>query len=480
MYNLEYFKKVDWFKIVRRNNSAFFDSFLRYGATQQNHKLDFDNRLKHHLVLGRDAYASSKEFAKLKETMAVKAMADKNFIFKYLNKVDNDCKDYIKFVDILSKNYDKNNLVKSYKKYQVKTLKMISHLWPPLGIEDYLIKNIEDNLSKYINPKKNFNNFNSVLQSLISSDKTTAIQNKRKAALSLSIELKNRKITIQSLKIKNVFKKYEYIDDHGINFNGPTLQQFKKEISKITKNENPKIELHKIVTDLKKIRINRRRIIKQYKLDKNIISLCDCAAKLPHTRLIRLETIGQGAYKLKDNLFFDIAKQLKIKNILNLYNWEIADILQVGKLTPKIKNRKALHYFAVIGEDTEEFSQIEAKKIKLAIEKENKKNIKEIKGNTACMGKARGKVKIILSAKKFNDFKEGDVLVTSMTMPDYLPIMKKSSAIITDEGGISCHAAIVSRELGKPCIIGTKIATKILKNGDMVDVDANKGIIKKI
>ncbi len=63
-----------------------------------------------------------------------------------------------------------------------------------------------------------------------------------------------------------------------------------------------------------------------------------------------------------------------------------------------------------------------------------------------------------------------------MTDPDFLPAMKKASAIITDEGGITCHAAIVSRELKIPCIIGTRIATKVLKDGDLVEVDANKGI----
>lgn len=65
-----------------------------------------------------------------------------------------------------------------------------------------------------------------------------------------------------------------------------------------------------------------------------------------------------------------------------------------------------------------------------------------------------------------------------MTRPEFLPIARKSLAIITDEGGLTSHAAIVYRELGIPCIIGTKIATKILKDGDQVEVDANKGIIK--
>tara|TARA_Y100000310_G_scaffold338021_1_gene426573 strand:- start:1597 stop:1776 length:180 start_codon:yes stop_codon:yes gene_type:complete len=58
--------------------------------------------------------------------------------------------------------------------------------------------------------------------------------------------------------------------------------------------------------------------------------------------------------------------------------------------------------------------------------------------------------------------------------------MKKAAAFVTDEGGVTCHAAIVSREMKKPCIIGTKIATKVLKDNDLVEVDANKGIVRKI
>ena len=69
-------------------------------------------------------------------------------------------------------------------------------------------------------------------------------------------------------------------------------------------------------------------------------------------------------------------------------------------------------------------------------------------------------------------------MVSSMTVPDFLPAMKRASAFVTDEGGITCHAAIIAREMKKPCIIGTKIATQVLKNGTEVEVDANNGVVK--
>lgn len=103
-----------------------------------------------------------------------------------------------------------------------------------------------------------------------------------------------------------------------------------------------------------------------------------------------------------------------------------------------------------------------------------------IKGTVASKGKVRGKVKVLMSNRELDKVKERDIIVTPMTTPDFVPVINKASAIITNEGGLTCHAAIISRELNKPCIIGTKNATKVLKDGDMVEVDAEKGIVKKL
>jgi phosphoenolpyruvate synthase/pyruvate phosphate dikinase len=112
----------------------------------------------------------------------------------------------------------------------------------------------------------------------------------------------------------------------------------------------------------------------------------------------------------------------------------------------------------------------------------SKQNINQklgsLKGQIGSPGKIRGIVKIILNINNSKKLQQGEILVTGMTRPEFVPLMKRSSAIITDEGGITCHAAIISRELRKPCIIGTKIATQVLKDGDMVEVDADKGIVK--
>lgn len=100
-----------------------------------------------------------------------------------------------------------------------------------------------------------------------------------------------------------------------------------------------------------------------------------------------------------------------------------------------------------------------------------------LKGVAASAGIARGKVKIILKPSQNSKMKKGNILVTEMTNPLFVPAIQKAKAIVTDVGGLTSHAAIISRELGIPCVVGTKRATKILKDGNRVKVDGMKGEI---
>jgi phosphohistidine swiveling domain-containing protein len=103
-----------------------------------------------------------------------------------------------------------------------------------------------------------------------------------------------------------------------------------------------------------------------------------------------------------------------------------------------------------------------------------------IKGTVAYNGKISGRCRIIHDPFAKNNFKEGDILITGMTRPEFIPLMEKASAIVTDAGGILCHAAITAREMKKPCIVGTERVTKTFKDGDYIEVDAHKGIVKKL
>ncbi|MFA5946078.1 MAG: PEP-utilizing enzyme [Patescibacteria group bacterium] len=103
-----------------------------------------------------------------------------------------------------------------------------------------------------------------------------------------------------------------------------------------------------------------------------------------------------------------------------------------------------------------------------------------VSGICACPGIIQGEVRVLYTVADIPRMHSGDILVMPMTTPNFLSAIKLAGAIVTDEGGITCHAAIVARELGKPCIIGTKNATEALHDGDLVEVDAERGIVTKL
>jgi pyruvate,water dikinase len=117
------------------------------------------------------------------------------------------------------------------------------------------------------------------------------------------------------------------------------------------------------------------------------------------------------------------------------------------------------------------------KESKVTERKEHMEKDVLLKGNGVSPGHASGKVKVILKAKDISKFQQGEILVTAMTTPDWVPAMKIAAAIVTDLGGKTCHAAIVSRELGVPCIVGAENATKVLKDEEVVTVDGQRGLV---
>lgn len=108
------------------------------------------------------------------------------------------------------------------------------------------------------------------------------------------------------------------------------------------------------------------------------------------------------------------------------------------------------------------------------------KKVDKFSGLVACRGKVSGQAKIVKEIKDMDKVNEGDILVAGTTRPDLMRAIRRCAAIITDTGGITSHAAIISRELGLPCIVGTKIATQVLRNGDLVEVDADEGVVRII
>jgi phosphohistidine swiveling domain-containing protein len=170
-------------------------------------------------------------------------------------------------------------------------------------------------------------------------------------------------------------------------------------------------------------------------------------------------------------------------DLLNCQPQEINELLASKELPVGLSARKDAFGFLLQKEDVRLLGPEQARAYWDAyLNKRTAASTNELVGAVACKGNGvvRGRVRIVLNPRISSDFNDHEILVTTMTTPEYIFIMKKAAAIITDNGGLTSHAAIVSRELNVPCIVGTKHATQLLKDGDMVEVDAERGIVRKL
>lgn len=172
---------------------------------------------------------------------------------------------------------------------------------------------------------------------------------------------------------------------------------------------------------------------------------------------------------------------MTLKQVRFIMPSEVQRALRTGRVDRVTINRRlrfCVHYCERNREMI--FTGAAARKLAREAERRPVGAVTELVGQTACIGLATGIVKIIIRPNDMHKMRKGDILVSIATDPDIVPAMKKASAIVTEQGGVTSHAAIVSRELNIPCIIGTKIATRVLKDGDRVEVDATKGIVRRI
>ncbi len=265
-----------------------------------------------------------------------------------------------------------------------------------------------------------------------------------------------------SKNINDYFENFGWVGTHSFWGEGITKRSFIKRI---------------IESDIKE-----KKQVKTKKIHPEISLAVKLGSEMAFYRTYVAEVFDKVNYTCRPLLNM-AAKKLGIKyeDIINMTFQEILKAVKTGdKINKKILEKRKKGYGIMIrnGKETIIVGDRLAKEKKKYEEKVEMK--KELKGIAACKGVARGVVKIVSNPKDISKVKKGDILIAAETTPDFIVAMEKAAAFVTNQGGITSHAAIISREMKKPCIIGTKNATKILKDGDNVEVDADKGIVRKM
>jgi phosphohistidine swiveling domain-containing protein len=295
--------------------------------------------------------------------------------------------------------------------------------------------------------------------------------------------IKNKKEFREVLE-KHAQKYYWILNSYGGN-QVLKINYFRDKLKELLRGKIAKNKIKEIENIIKNSQRRKEYLIRKLKLNKKIILIARQLSQSIWWQDLRKGYIWRMNY-FWDKFLKEIARRTKwsFDDLLWCWPGEVIRILQNQKVDKrKILSRKKYYAtYTEIGNMKHLFGKQARDLVKIYLEAPVGGKIKELKGLTVSKGKedfVRGKAKIITNPfRDLKKMKRGDILVASMTSPEFIIAMKKAKAIITDHGGITSHAAIVSRELRVTCVVDTKIATKVLKDGNLVEVDANKGIVK--
>jgi phosphoenolpyruvate synthase/pyruvate phosphate dikinase len=238
--------------------------------------------------------------------------------------------------------------------------------------------------------------------------------------------------------------------------------------------------------DLTAIQNEKTTLLKQFATDQRInklVSIIEHTVMWQDDRKANVYKAVDHAFRVFEEIERRLALDVGILSYMTTADVErLADLSDIRTLIPQLEIRKeGVYILQEAGGETvlagADVATIDALRVN---HKTGQEQVSEFSGSSAFRGRVTGTVRLCMSIESVKNFPEGYVLVTSMTRPEFVPAVKNAVAIITDEGGITCHAAIVARELKKPCIIGTNIATHVLHDGDLVEVDADNGVVRVI
>jgi len=287
--------------------------------------------------------------------------------------------------------------------------------------------------------------------------------------------------------IEQHIKKYEWVNTEYVGGEWTREKWIALFKDAIIADNPPNKKLEEILRNFNELNQKRKKILKELDPPKAVMHAMNSLAEL-----IAQRDWAKGYFSrallIYNKLLNEIATRIKIeqKDILNYSYIEIINYFKDREIVQKTEIEKRENNGFAIVIKKGKFSLVTGKKnIKILIKNEDiskpfEKIIKvsKFKGLPVSRGIIKGIARVIEDASLISQLRDGEILITYMTTIEFIPAFRKASAVVTDEGGMSCHAAIISREFKLPCIVGTKVATRVIQTGDEIEVDAIKGLVR--
>lgn len=414
-------------------------------------------------------YIDISSWIKLVESLDNEYTSHVNKLKKYENQFTNDGENYLKTskrIAVLDlERFSNKELKILYEDYQEKLFHYSVFAWTSFILNNYISEKTKAILDKYIKENNRESDTQNIYNSLFKPEKLAAV-------LALQSQINKHKGKFTDSQISSLYEKFKWLSCLDIHNKPWTKEEFRQHIKTLTQTQTTKV-------------IPFNKFAQELRINKNDLDYLLMAKRFVYIKDARDDFRRQGVFYAL--LFFkELARRMKIKpeDISFLQQSEVSEFLEDKLIITHrlISDRKA-GFVLYLSKDNKLICLTgrDINRALTAFRLSAKDDVvKQIIGMVASRGIVSGKAVIVKGVKDLHKVKNGDILVAVTTHPDYVPAMRKAAAIVTDEGGITSHAAIVSREFGIPCIVGTKSATSILKDGDQIEVDAVAGKIELI
>lgn len=480
---IENIPSVDWIFTAGIHRSFF--RIGNYGA-----KSYFTESLSDFSRFSWNQYFYQDEFDKTQKYILDKVLSDINWAFDYYSKTEKAVDDYFKFSREIEKadltKLSNSELAKLWERFF--NAKELSHsrsvviTWILDSGEQPYTQHIMNIIKHRIKSSGLKMKLPKVLATLTTPTEKSYSNMERQEILKFAIKNKNKISILTEKALEPIARKYGWLE-HSYIDDPKSTEEYLGEVKKY-QNVDPQRELNRLTKEREETLKAQQKLSKDLGFTSLELKHLDFARRIVAHKNYRKEGQYFGSF-MNQKVFREIARRFQIETkIVHLcFPWEVKQFILSGKFdTAELKKRyeySILHFYDN-GKKYRLYTGEEGKRYRdsLKFEKENISSM--LKGMSAYPGKVTGIVKIVNSKADISKVEEGDILVAHVTYPVFLPAMARASAFVTDEGGLTSHAAIMAREFKKPSVVGTKTATKSFRDGDRVLVDANKGIVRRL
>ena len=352
-----------------------------------------------------------------------------------------------------------------------------------LHISGMMVRLIDRGVLEYLKNYFAFHQQDDKSDILSSSSRQTFSTQEKISLLKLAIKIKKKPIKLKSntytKELKKVYDNFCWSTMGYYDEPAQTFVDYKKNLKLLISHKSD-IILQEIRLQALKIQNERRKILKKGSKELKIVS--DIASEASYLKDYFKYSTNKVQY-YAESIFEEISQRRKVKisDLKNLSHQDAVDLIVNGldsrktdksdyqrhtvfvSLTGKIRKR----YIGIYGDEYENLFLMPSKNIS---------NL--LKGRPACRGIVLGIAKVVRSPKDFYKVERGNILIVMNTSPDFVPILSKVGAIVAEEGGITAHVSVISREMKVPCVVGIPHVTKMINDGDYLEINANTGVVR--